>query len=153
MEKATFAAGCFWGIEEVFRKTPGVLSTRAGFSGGKVKDPTYKQVCSDITGHAEAVEVEYDPAIVSYQTLLEIFWKVHNPTTRNRQGADIGSQYRSIIFYHSPQQQELALQSKANKQKVLQKEIVTEIIPSAPFYEAESYHQKYYEKHGGHCGI
>lgn len=151
MEKATFAAGCFWGIEDAFKKVKGVVSTRVGYIGGQVKDPDYKLVCTGTTGHAEAVEVTYDPALLSYEQLLEIFWKIHNPTTLNKQGPDIGSQYRSAIFFHNDAQESAAKKSKLAFQKKCSSQIVTEIEPAANFYEAEDYHQQYHEKHGGSC--
>jgi peptide-methionine (S)-S-oxide reductase len=150
--KATFAAGCFWGIEEVFRQTPGVLSTRVGYTGGHTTNPTYREVCSDQTGHAEAVEVEFDPEKISYKTLLDLFWNNHNPTTLNRQGPDIGSQYRSAIFFHQPEQEKLAIETKNQLAEQLGKEIVTEILPAKIFYPAEEYHQQYLAKKGKkHC--
>jgi peptide-methionine (S)-S-oxide reductase len=148
MEKATFAAGCFWGVEATFRATPGVLSTRAGYTGGEVENPTYKQVCTDRTGHAEAVEVTFDPAKVSYETLLKIFWENHDPTTLNRQGPDWGSQYRSAIFFHSPEQEKAARASVAEAQQSHKRPIVTQIVPAVAFWEAEDYHQQYLEKRG-----
>jgi peptide-methionine (S)-S-oxide reductase len=148
MEKATFAAGCFWGVEATFRATPGVLSTRVGYTGGEVETPTYKQVCTDRTGHAEAVEVTFDPAKVSYESLLKIFWENHDPTTLNRQGPDWGSQYRSAIFFHSPEQEKIARASVAEAQKSHKRPIVTQIVPAVEFWEAEDYHQQYLEKRG-----
>jgi len=150
LKKATFAAGCFWGVEASFRQVKGVVSARVGYSGGHFKNPTYEDVCSDKTGHAEAVEIEYDPKKVSYQELLDVFWQIHDPTTLNRQGPDTGSQYRSVIFYNNPQQKALALESKEKlrQSKVYKAPIVTEIIPVKEFYPAEAYHQRYYEKHG-----
>jgi peptide-methionine (S)-S-oxide reductase len=151
METATFAAGCFWGVEEVFRQTPGVKSTRVGYTGGILPNATYEAVCSGATGHAEGVEVEFDPTEVSYEELLQIFWHQHNPTTRNRQGWDIGTQYRSSIFYHSPEQQAAAIASKealAKSGAYGGKEIVTEIVPATDFYAAEEYHQQYLAKRG-----
>ena len=150
MEKATFAAGCFWGVEASFRKVEGVTSTRVGYTGGTTENPTYSQVCSHRTGHAEAVEVTYDPAKVTYDQLLEVFWKIHDPTQLHRQGPDVGSQYRSAIFYHSDAQKAAAVASKerlaqSGKYKKL---IVTEIVPAATFWQAEEYHQQYLEKHG-----
>jgi peptide-methionine (S)-S-oxide reductase len=149
MEKAIFAAGCFWGVEDAFRNVKGVQDVTVGYTGGHTQNPTYKQVCSDTTGHAEAVEVVYDPAVVSYDDLLKLFWQIHNPTTRNRQGPDIGSQYRSAIFYHTPEQEAAA---RAAKEQVATryngKTVVTEISPASTFYPAEEYHQRYYEKHG-----
>jgi peptide-methionine (S)-S-oxide reductase len=156
MEKATFAAGCFWGVEEVFRRVKGVLNTQVGYTGGQTLDPTYQDVCSDRTGHAEAVEVTFDPAQVSYNDLLEVFWSNHNPTTPNRQGPDVGSQYRSAIFYHTPQQRAAA---EASKERLAQsgrysRPIVTEIVHASTFYRAEEYHQRYLEKHGrSHCHL
>ncbi len=151
MAKATFGAGCFWGVEEEFRKVPGVLQTAVGYAGGKKDNPTYEDVCSDETGHAEVVEVEYDPARVSYDQLLEIFWNNHNPTTLNRQGPDVGSQYRSAIFFHTPEQQEAAKASKERLEKSgrFGRPIVTEITPADRFWRAEEYHQRYFEKRGG----
>lgn len=148
--KATFAAGCFWHVEEIFRKTSGVLDTTAGYIGGNVENPTYEQVCTDKTGHAEAVQVEYDPAKISYDELLKIFWSNHNPTTLNRQGFDIGIQYRSAIFYHDSTQEASAKKSKESLEKSgkFQNPIVTEIIPAPKFYKAEDYHQKYFVKNG-----
>ena len=150
MEKTTFAAGCFWGVEAEFRQIAGVKKTRVGYIGGHFKDPTYEDVCEDITGHAEAVEVTFDPAQVSYETLLDIFWEGHDPTTLNRQGPDVGSQYRSAFFYHSPAQKEAATASREQLQKSgrFSRPIVTEIVPAATFYAAEDYHQQYLEKRG-----
>lgn len=147
-EKASFAAGCFWGVEEAFAQAKGVKATTVGYSGGTFENPTYKDVCSGKTGHAEAVEVLYDPQIISYEKLLDIFWKEHNPTLINRQGPDIGSQYRSIIFYHKAEQQLAAEKSKEKYQEKFDRPIVTEIIPASKFYKAEEYHQKYLQKHG-----
>ncbi|MGA2655116.1 MAG: peptide-methionine (S)-S-oxide reductase MsrA [Gammaproteobacteria bacterium] len=149
-QKATFAAGCFWGVEETFAQTPGVISTRVGYTGGHTENPNYPQVCSDTTGHAEAVEITFDPNIVSYEKLLDIFWHKHNPTLLNRQGPDVGSQYRSVIFYHNEMQKQLAEQSKKNLEQahVFAKPIVTEIVPAVTFYPAEEYHQKYLQKQG-----
>jgi len=149
-EKATFAAGCFWGVEASFRTVEGVVVTSVGYTGGQLDNPTYEDVCTDKTGHAEAVEVTYDPNIVSYQKLLDVFWRIHDPTTPNRQGPDVGTQYRSAIFFHTPQQQVLA---RASVQKIEQtgkfdKPIFTEIIPAPKFYKAEEYHQRYLEKQG-----
>jgi peptide-methionine (S)-S-oxide reductase len=148
MEKATFGAGCFWGVEARFRKVKGVIDAVVGYSGGKSKNPTYKAVCTDKTGHAEVVQVTYDPSIVSYEELLEVFWNIHNPTTLNRQGWDIGTQYRSVVFYHSEEQKEraLKLKQKLDKSSRYEKPIVTEITPASEFYRAEEYHQQYYEK-------
>jgi peptide-methionine (S)-S-oxide reductase len=156
MEKATFAAGCFWGVEATFRSLPGVTATRVGYTGGSLGQPTYNQVCSDRTGHAEAVEVTYDPEKVSYEELLKVFWQNHDPTTLNRQGPDVGAQYRSAIFYHSPEQEAAA---RASKQKLEEshaysKPIVTQIVPAVEFWEAEDYHQQYLEKRGlAHCHL
>lgn len=150
MEKATFASGCFWGVEVTFRKIPGVVSAMVGYTGGHTKNPTYKDVCGHGTGHAEAVQVEYNPKKVPYEKLLNVFWENHNPTTPNQQGPDIGSQYRSVIFYHSEEQEKLARASKASLEKSgkWKKPIVTEIVPAQEFYKAEEYHQQYLEKNG-----
>jgi peptide methionine sulfoxide reductase msrA/msrB len=147
-ETATFAAGCFWGVEHKFRQVPGVISTVVGYAGGDVKNPTYKQVCSDKTGHAEAVKVTFDPSQVSYEKLLEIFFNLHDPTQVNRQGWDVGSQYRSVIFYHTAEQKEAAekIVKKLEGSGRLNKPIYTQIVPAPEFYKAEEYHQKYYEK-------
>lgn len=153
MGKAIFGAGCFWGVEDVFRKTKGVTSTRVGYSAGNTENPTYKQVCSGMTGHAEVVEVTYDPNIISYTTLLDLFWKMHNPTSLNRQGPDIGTQYRSIIIVNTNEQLEEAIKSKKRAQDNFQKSIVTEVVHGPVFYEAEDYHQHYHEKHGGSCRL
>ncbi len=161
---ATFAAGCFWGVEALFDAVEGVVSTRVGYTGGSTADPTYKQVCRGRTGHAEAVEVVYEPASVSYEELLEVFWKGHNPTTKNRQGADVGSQYRSAIFFHTAEQEAAAVRSKEHVaaeleggsgllRRVKPKTVVTEIAPAATFHEAEAYHQRYFERHGVACGL
>ncbi len=147
-ERATFAAGCFWGVEAAFRQIRGVLQTTVGYTGGHVPDPTYGRVCRHGTGHAEAVEVWFDPAQVGYLQLLEAFWQIHNPTTRNRQGWDFGSQYRSAIFYHDADQREFAIASRDAEQQSLRRQIVTEITPASVFYRAEEYHQRYLEKHG-----
>ena len=149
MAKATFAAGCFWGVEETFRQVEGVLSTAVGYTGGTMPNPTYRDVCSGRTGHAEAVEVEYDPGKVSYEQLLEIFWSAHDPTTPNRQGPDIGTQYRSAIFYHTPEQQAAAAASKQAEQERHRRPIVTEITPASTFWRAEDYHQQYVAKRRG----
>ncbi|HEX6895154.1 MAG TPA: peptide-methionine (S)-S-oxide reductase MsrA [Bryobacteraceae bacterium] len=156
MEKATFGAGCFWGVEAAFRKIPGVLATAAGYMGGSVARPTYQDVCTDRTGHAEVVEVEYDPAQVSYDDLLRVFWENHDPTTLNRQGPDIGTQYRSVIFYHTPEQEAAAKASKdaLAKSGAYRRPIVTEITPAREFWQAEEYHQQYLEKRGlAHCHL
>lgn len=155
-EKATFAAGCFWGVEAAFRQLPGVSATRVGYAGGHTDDPTYEDVCSDTTGHAEAVEIEFDPERVSYDELLGVFWRKHDPTQLNRQGYDIGSQYRSTIFFHTPDQQEAALRSKAEVQSKTTGRVVTELVPAGAFHEAEDYHQQYLEKRGRascHAGL
>jgi peptide-methionine (S)-S-oxide reductase len=150
MEIATFAAGCFWGVEETFRQTKGVAATAVGYSGGILENPTYEDVCTDRTGHAEAVQVEYDPAQVSYEKLLDIFWNNHDPTTPNRQGPDVGTQYRSVIFYHDPDQQAAAVASKEKLEKSgkYRRPIVTAIVPATTFWRAEEYHQRYLEKRG-----
>jgi len=150
MEKATFAAGCFWHVEEAFRSLEGVESTRVGFTGGTMKNPTYEDVCTGKTGHAEAVEVTFDPAKITYDELLEMFWDIHDPTTLNRQGADIGTQYRSAIFYHTPEQKAAAERSKQDleKSRLYRKKVVTEITQATEFYQAEEYHQQYLEKQG-----
>lgn len=155
-EKAMFGAGCFWGVEETFRNVKGVLSTSVGYAGGTKEHPTYQDVCTDKTGHAEVVEVEFDPAQVSYDQLLDVFWSNHNPTTANRQGPDVGTQYRSVIFYHSPQQQAAANASKEELQKSsrFNRRIVTQIEPASKFWRAEEYHQRYLQKRGqSHCAI
>jgi peptide-methionine (S)-S-oxide reductase len=155
-DKAIFAAGCFWGIEAAFRQVQGVVSTRVGYAGGRTKNPTYGEVCTGMTGHAEAVEVEYDPSKVSYEELLTIFWENHNPTTLNRQGPDVGTQYRSAIFFLSPEQEAAARASKERLQRSgkYSRDIVTEITPATQFYMAEDYHQQYLEKRGmSHCNI
>jgi len=149
-KKATFAAGCFWGVEAAFREVEGVVSTSVGYTGGITNDPTYEAVCTDRTGHAEAVEVVYDPDVVSYEELLDLFWSIHDPTTPNRQGPDIGTQYRSAVFYHDPEQ-EAAARSKMEmlqRSGIYNREIVTEIVLASEFYRAEEYHQRYFEKHG-----
>jgi peptide-methionine (S)-S-oxide reductase len=151
-ELAAFSAGCFWGVENEFRKVPGVIATAAGFSGGHTPHPTYEEVCRGDTGHAETVKVEFDPKVVSYEKLLDLFWSLHDPTTRNRQGPDVGEQYRSVIFYFSEAQKKAALATRDRLQKSgdLDAPIVTEIVPAAPFTLAEDYHQQYVEK-GGHA--
>lgn len=156
MNKAIFAAGCFWGVEAAFRKIPGVISTSVGYTGGWFQQPSYEDVCAGNTGHAEAVEVVFDPQKVTYEALLEVFWKIHNPTTLNRQGPDIGSQYRSAIFTHSPEQAAAAQASKEALQNSGQypRRVVTEIAPASLFNLAEAYHQQYFEKRGvSHCGL
>ncbi len=147
-ERATFAAGCFWGVEAAFREIDGVLQTAVGYTGGPAAHPTYHEVCCHRTGHAEAVEVWFDPARVGYEDLLETFWQIHNPTTRNRQGLDIGNQYRSAIFFHSPEQEAAAISSREREQTGHRKRIVSEIQPASAFYRAEEYHQRYFEKAG-----
>jgi peptide-methionine (S)-S-oxide reductase len=155
MEQATFAAGCFWGVEDVFISVPGVVSTRVGYIGGSLEHPTYHDVCTGMTGHAEAVEVSFDPAVVSYDRLLDIFWQSHDPTQLNRQGPDHGTQYRSAVFYHSPAQKLAAEQSleRLDASGRLRGRVVTAIVPAATFWMAEEYHQKYHQKHGGGCGF
>jgi peptide-methionine (S)-S-oxide reductase len=150
MAKATFAAGCFWGVEDAFRQVKGVTSTTVGYSGGTKKDPTYKEVCTGTTGHAESVEVEYDPSQVSYRELLGVFFQSHDPTTLNRQGPDVGTQYRSAIFYNDAEQEAAAREAKATLEKsgVFKRPIVTQILPASDFYRAEDYHQQYFEKQG-----
>jgi len=150
LKKATFAAGCFWGVEAAFRDLEGVISTAVGYTGGSTTNPTYEEVCTDRTGHAEAVEVVYDPKVVSFEELLDLFWSIHDPTTMNRQGPDVGSQYRSAIFFHDPEQ-EVAARAKMERLQssgLYRREIVTEIVPASEFYRAEEYHQQYFEKHG-----
>jgi peptide-methionine (S)-S-oxide reductase len=147
-KKATFAAGCFWGVEAVFRETPGVLATTVGYTGGFTENPTYEQVCSHTTGHAEAVEVEFDPVQISYEKLLDVFFGSHDPTQMNRQGPDIGDQYRSAIFTHDDEQAAAAAASKEAHAKDFARPIVTEIKPASTFYPAEDYHQRYLEKRG-----
>ncbi|MFO8015366.1 MAG: peptide-methionine (S)-S-oxide reductase MsrA [Phycisphaerae bacterium] len=153
---ATFAAGCFWGVEARFRKVPGVVDTMVGYTGGHTENPSYKQVCTGTTGHAEAVQVTYDPGKVTYEQLLEVFWNLHNPTTANRQGPDVGSQYRSAILYHSPAQEAAARESKAAlgaSARWGDRPIVTQVEPAGPFWRAEAYHQRYLEQQGrGTCG-
>ena len=154
-EKATFAAGCFWGVEDIFMQLEGVTNTQVGYTGGEMENPTYQDVCEDTTGHAEAVEVEFNPEIISYDALLDVFWEMHDPTTLNQQGPDIGSQYRSAIFYHSAEQEKAALAFKTRWQESgrFSNPIVTEISPATTFYPAEEYHQKYNLKHGRHCNL
>jgi peptide-methionine (S)-S-oxide reductase len=150
LEIATFAAGCFWGVEDAFMKTKGVKSTKVGYTGGSLTNPTYEDVCTDRTGHAEAIQIKYDPKEISYKELLELFWSIHNPTTKNRQGPDIGTQYRSSIFYHTSEQEKIANEVKQDlDDSKFQNKIVTEIIYASTFYPAEEYHQKYYQKIGG----
>ena len=147
-KKATFGAGCFWGVEAAFRQLEGVTRTRVGYSGGALENPTYEDVCSHTTGHAEVVEVTYDPERVSYDQLLQVFWRKHDPTQLNRQGWDIGDQYRSVVFFHDKEQQEAALAAKAREQASYTAPIVTQVEPAETFYEAEDYHQQYLEKRG-----
>ena len=151
IQLATFAAGCFWGVEEAFRQLKGVKSTMVGYTGGRLDNPSYMQVCTDKTGHAEAIQIQFDPNEVSYEKLVDVFWSIHDPTTKNRQGPDIGSQYRSIIAYHSAEQEAIATKSKEALEKSgrFKNKIVTEIVPASTFYKAEEYHQKYYMKIGG----
>jgi peptide-methionine (S)-S-oxide reductase len=156
MEKATFGAGCFWGVEAAFRQIKGVKATAVGYMGGKLKDPTYQDVCTDRTGHAEVVEVEFDPSEASYEDLLRVFWENHDPTTLNRQGPDTGTQYRSVVFYHTPEQEAAAKASKEALAKSgrYKRPIVTEIVLAPEFWRAEEYHQQYLEKRGlAHCHI
>jgi len=149
-EKATFGAGCFWGVESAFVEIPGVLETAVGYMGGTLDNPTYKDVCTDRTGHAEVVQVTYDPARVSYEQLLNKFWDLHDPTTVNRQGPDVGTQYRSVVFFHTPEQQKaaIAVKEELGRSGKFRRPIVTEIAPAATFHRAEEYHQKYLEKRG-----
>ena len=155
-EKATFAAGCFWGVETAFRQVPGVVDAAVGYTGGTLENPTYEDVCTDRTGHAEAVEVEFDPQKVSYDRLLDVFWENHDPTTKNRQGPDVGTQYRSAIFFHDAEQEKAARDSKDRQEKSgrFRRPIVTDIVPAAKFWRAEEYHQRYLEKRGlAHCKV
>ncbi len=149
-EQATFGAGCFWGVEAAYRQIPGVLATTVGYAGGRTENPTYRDVCSHTTGHAEVVQVDYDPDRVSYDELLQVFWENHDPTQLNRQGPDIGDQYRSVIFFHSPEQEAAARASLAGLEeaKAYRRPIVTQIVPAETFYPAEDYHQQYLEKRG-----
>jgi len=155
MEKATFAAGCFWGVEDAFTGIQGIVSTRVGYTGGRMEHPGYDDVCTGMTGHAEAVEATFDPAVISYDQLLSIFWECHDPTQLNRQGPDHGTQYRSAIFYHSSAQRQSAEESleRLDQSGRSRRRIVTEIVPCTAFWEAEDYHQKYHQKHGGGCGF
>ncbi|HSU31875.1 MAG TPA: peptide-methionine (S)-S-oxide reductase MsrA [Bryobacteraceae bacterium] len=155
-EKATFGAGCFWGVESAFREIDGVVDALVGYEGGHTENPTYKDVCTDRTGHAEVVEIEYDPSKVSYDQLLNIFWNEHDPTQVNRQGPDFGTQYRTVIFYHTPEQERIARASKEALEKSgrFSRPIATEIVPAQTFYRAEDYHQQYLAKRGlRHCHI
>lgn len=154
LEVATFAAGCFWGVEDFFRSVPGVMEAVSGYTGGSLPRPTYEQVCSGSTGHAEAVLVTFDPAKVSYSQLLEEFWRHHDPTTPNRQGPDVGTQYRSAVFFHSPDQERMARQSLSSIQSRFRRPIVTEVVPATTFWPAETYHQRYVERTGhGACHV
>ena len=156
MEKATFGAGCFWGVEAAFRQIKGVASTAVGYMGGTLAQPSYQDVCTDHTGHAEVVQVEFDPAQVSYADLLGVFWENHDPTTLNRQGPDVGTQYRSVIFFHTPEQEAAAQTSKdaLEKSGTYRRPVVTAIQPAAEFWRAEEYHQQYLEKRGlAHCHL
>jgi peptide-methionine (S)-S-oxide reductase len=150
LEKATFGAGCFWGVEAAFRQVPGVVDAAVGYEGGTLPNPTYQDVCTDETGHAEVVEVTFDPARVPYDRLLDVFWENHDPTQMNRQGPDVGTQYRSAIFFHTPEQREAAVASKERLEKSgrFRRPIATEITPASTFWRAEDYHQRYLEKRG-----
>jgi peptide-methionine (S)-S-oxide reductase len=153
-QTATLAAGCFWGVEADFRDIPGVLDAEAGYTGGTTRNPTYRDVCTDTTGHAEAVRVTFDPAVVSYDTLIDAFWSLHDPTQLNRQGPDVGTQYRSAVFYTDEAQRLAAEASKARAQTRFSRPIATQILPAEPFFRAEDYHQRYLEKQGlRHCRI
>lgn len=156
-ETATFGNGCFWCTEAIFKSLKGVETVESGYSGGKIKNPTYREVCSGLTGHAEVIQITFDPSVITYDELLEVFWETHDPTTPNRQGADVGTQYRSAVFYHTPEQKEAAEKYKAelNKQNVYNKPVVTEITPFDKFYKAEDYHQNYYANNPtqGYCQI
>jgi peptide-methionine (S)-S-oxide reductase len=151
MATATFGAGCFWGVEEAFARTPGVTGTAVGYTGGHLQNPSYEAVCTDRTGHAEVVQVEFDPNRIDFERLLELFWTIHDPTTPNRQGPDVGTQYRSAVFYHDESQRDAAAAMKDQLQSSgrFRRPIVTEITPAATFWRAEEYHQKYFQKHGG----
>ena len=151
MAIATFGAGCFWHVQAAFDKVKGVAKTIVGYTGGHMNNPSYEDVCTDETGHAEVVQVEYDEKKISYEDLLKIFWKIHNPTTPNRQGPDVGTQYRSVIFYNNTKQKKAALDSMKEEQKKHTNKIVTEIIAAPTFYKAEDYHQNYFKKHGKVC--
>jgi peptide-methionine (S)-S-oxide reductase len=155
-EKATFGAGCFWGVESAFREVDGVVDAAVGYEGGHTVNPTYKDVCTDATGHAEVIEVDFDPSKVSYDALLQVFWTSHDPTQVNRQGPDFGTQYRTVIFYHTPEQQQAAQRSKEALEKSgrFSRPIATQIVPAQTFYRAEDYHQQYLAKRGvRHCHI
>jgi peptide-methionine (S)-S-oxide reductase len=156
IEKATFGAGCFWGVEAAFREVPGVVNVTVGYEGGHTENPTYEEVCTDLTGHAEVAQVEYDPQKVSYEQLLDVFWSIHDPTQVNRQGPDVGTQYRSVIFFHTPEQEQAARASKARLESSgrYRRPIATAIEPAQTFYRAEEYHQQYLAKRGlKHCHI
>jgi peptide-methionine (S)-S-oxide reductase len=155
MEKALFGAGCFWGVEDFFRQVPGVIDAVSGYAGGTTDNPTYKQVCNDETYHAEVVEVAFDPAKVSYASLIELFFRMHNPTQKNRQGPDFGTQYRSVIFTHGAEQQRVAeeVRAKVDASGKWNRPVVTQIEPAPPFWKAEDHHQRYFQKHGGHCHV
>jgi len=153
MEKALFGAGCFWGVEDFFRQVPGVQDAVSGYAGGASERPSYRQVCSGTTGHAEVVEVTFDPSLVSYATLVDLFFQMHNPTTRNRQGPDVGTQYRSAIFTHGSDQARVAAECRDAAQARIPAPIVTQIEPAQPFWPAEEHHQRYFEKHGGSCHV
>ncbi|MFN7990927.1 MAG: peptide-methionine (S)-S-oxide reductase MsrA [Candidatus Micrarchaeia archaeon] len=153
LETATFAEGCFWGVQDLFDRIKGVKESMAGYTGGKTENPTYKDVCTDLTGHAEAVQLKFDPKVITYEKLLEVFFNSHDPTTLDRQGPDEGNQYRSAIFYHNAEQKKLAEKAKERFQKEYDRPIVTEIVPASKFYNAEEYHQKYDEKNGFSCHI
>jgi len=155
MKVATFGAGCFWGVEDAFRRVEGVVATEVGYSGGTTENPTYEDVCTALTGHAEVVRVEYDPAKVSYEQLLEVFWDIHDPTTLNRQGPDVGDQYRSVIFFHDDGQRDAAEASIARLQAAgrFRRPIVTQVVPASKFFRAEEYHQQYNEKYGRSCSF
>jgi peptide-methionine (S)-S-oxide reductase len=155
IEIATFAAGCFWGVEDAFQSLPGVVATRVGYCGGRAENPTYRDVCSHDTGHAEAVEVTFDRLSISYDDLLKVFWECHDPTQINRQGPDFGEQYRSVIFYHTEEQRKAALASLSELESShkYRRSIATQIVPAAVFWEAEAYHQKYHQKNAGGCGF
>ena len=148
MTRATFAAGCFWHVEEAFRVIKGVLKTEVGYMGGEMKNPTYEAVCTDKTGHAEVIQIEFDPKVVSFKDLVKVFWSIHDPSQKNQQGPDVGAQYRSAIFYHDEVQKKLAEQSKNDEQKKHKTPIATEIVPAGTFYRAEEYHQKYLMQRG-----
>jgi peptide-methionine (S)-S-oxide reductase len=155
VRRAAFGAGCFWGVQASFDRIKGVVSTQVGYMGGRTESPTYEQVCTNRTGHAETVEVQYDPEQVSYEQLLEAFWNMHDPTTPNRQGPDVGAQYRSVVFYYDEGQRQAAeaMKERLSRSGRFSRPIVTEIVPAETFWRAEEYHQKYHEKHGGACRI